>query len=919
MKRKYFHKLIIFAFIFSQLFSISSVLVSANSEIPTQNDSSANVVSNNPKITVLDDNKNSIPSTEIIESDAVKQEHKLTLSTNSNKYDSLEQIFMHIETKDAKNFHYIADGISVEQPGDGSLKLIATDEFGVIDVFATYSDGKTIKSSIYTYKTENHVYVSDISQDQAWYDCYKEKYDNNQITLQEWQNEYSKLSVNFSKDDVDSIEKIAIQTDNNTRNTTTTINGRWRWELADGTRLPLAQTKIELRYENGLLSPKIATTYTDNDGYFSFSISDFEDLYSDNSGVNIFLRCFSSSYTFEVSQDWLVLNNHTDTDMINNVVAGTTTTINKYVIYNASNNVTKRFYVQQGMVLAQRFAYEMGFNTDNFIRVAYPGLGQNMSDSGFCWGTVLDNSFCAIGKDRFNDFDTIIHEYAHFVQASKGIYGHKLIDMVLDGPDHNLPDDNFTEKDDKEYAMSLTWSESWATAFSQIAQEFFKSSYPGVPGLADISDKAINPNNDPNKYTYETFTKEYRSCEAQELAVIAFLWDIYDFTNESYDNFSTGPHDWWNCTTEAGTYTLTDFFNVIKTYYPSCVKMVAELMSAHQISAGNVTVSMSSNISSVAQPIVSWSINGSQDHPNNRFKVVFYDSEKNVIVKSPEIATNLSYTDTFNYTVSQSLWNQVLGNKCEKFTIYVSIESWRNDIPSGPYLSKFIPIEIDMSTYIHFYSNTRYMEHSFELSTGQLHEFTITTAKSFQILIQTFGTKDTIMKLYDASNNLLMQDDDSGYSLNSLTTYTFAPNTEYRLTIKFYSASATGKTKLTMTPIAYTVNAYEEFSETSYNGSYSGAMNGNNARCFIFRNSPQITATITISSDFDSFLYVIDPRSPEPTTTDPSGDSVYNDNGAGNRQAAITKSFAAGVPYFIIVTALLPNNNLTGYFAVLFT
>lgn len=57
-----------------------------------------------------------------------------------------------------------------------------------------------------------------------------------------------------------------------TASSNTIVTGTLYFELEDETLLPLRQTKVELRDKEPIGSRCIATTYTDNDGRFTFNL-----------------------------------------------------------------------------------------------------------------------------------------------------------------------------------------------------------------------------------------------------------------------------------------------------------------------------------------------------------------------------------------------------------------------------------------------------------------------------------------------------------------------------------------------------------------------------------------------------------------------------------------------------------------------
>ena len=243
-----------------------------------------------------------------------------------------------------------------------------------------------------------------------------------------------------------------------------------------------------------------------------------------------------------------------------NIKSGSTVTVNGCFAYDEDSITTSAAYVFQGMLVGERFAEKMGFNTNTYVHVFYPIPIENWDHEAGCTG-VHPFYGAAIGKDRFKDIDTLIHEYGHFVQHELGIYGCDYLEMYENDPTHVPDKDHFSDKPDKEYAMELTWSEAWASAFSLLAQEYYAGQYKGISGFADIKIYDIN---------YETYETLPASGEAQEDAVTAMLWDLYDAysSKESFDNVSWGYQKWWSRTTIKGTYTLTHFSVFMSNYYP---------------------------------------------------------------------------------------------------------------------------------------------------------------------------------------------------------------------------------------------------------------------------------------------------------------------------------------------------------------
>ena len=144
----------------AQFLSISTVIVSANP---------------NEKSTVQAETILS-PESISLNHNISESKRKLKPIVSSEKFTSNEQIELSFDHTDVEDYYYITDGITVTEGNGNSMQftLTADDEFGSVDFYADYGNGDVVKSSLYTYKYGDTVYVSDIAKDQAWYDCMKD-------------------------------------------------------------------------------------------------------------------------------------------------------------------------------------------------------------------------------------------------------------------------------------------------------------------------------------------------------------------------------------------------------------------------------------------------------------------------------------------------------------------------------------------------------------------------------------------------------------------------------------------------------------------------------------------------------------------------------------------------------------------------
>ncbi len=873
------------------------------------------------------------------------KEHKFTTDIERLKYKKGQSINIKIDNNDSDiKYRYELDNVELVKANGESddIDIVAkNDGFGRVNIYGKYEDGQTEMTTVYTYAEGENVYISDISEDTAWNDCMQDKYDAGLISKHEWEDAYSEYSKSFYEEYTQGDE---IATANEgiallSVSDSTTIKGQLVWTLKDGTKLPLRNSKVNLMDKEVSGADYIATTYTDDNGYYSFTFDNPDEWYElEAGGLDVFIRWYPASTTFGVTKDFGVLQYYMDGSVTENVASGSTLTRSYIVNYNEALNPCKAFYLEQLMLIGQEYAIDMGMPTGNYINVIYPfgtaemiqklstflnkiyDVGDSLnglvfSDTdAFCYGMLNGQCFSAIGKNVFNDVDTLIHEYGHFVEHTMGTYGIGIEEMVANSPKHYFVTDHFYDKNDKEFAMELTWSEAWASAFSQIAQEYFVknnvsvSGYTNIPYIADAYED--------NSYNFETVSVKDESCEAQEYAVAGFLWDIYDSsgTAETFDNVSLGYKNWWNHTTKKGIYTLQNFTEYIYGYSTTYKNLMGQILSEYQIAPGTPYTSGTS-YTKTAIPTIRWKVNGSKYNPNNRFRVKFYDAYGNNIYTTSYINTTQNYNTYYSYAIPQSVWNQVIKNYGGTFTIYYEVEGYNTkEFVSGPYTTNKKSIKVTVNDTATLSASNRYTERVIKLDKGGCFDYTVTFATSGYKLIQTFGTKDTKIEVYSSSGTLLTSDDDGGYGTNALKYYYFTANTSYKIRVKFYSGSVYGVTKLAITPANGTYSSsslsnYEGISAVTGKTSYSSQVYASKNCTKVMRFTPPTTGsyTLQLQSNYDTYMYVIDPRSSSELV---SGNNFNDDSGTG-LNPLITTNLTAGVQYLIIYSMYNPNS-LTG-------
>lgn len=178
-------------------------------------------------------------------------------------------------------------------------------------------------------------------------------------------------------------------------------------------------------------------------------------------------------------------------------------------------------------------------------------------------------------------------------------------------------------------------------------------------------------------------------------------------------------------------------------------------------------------------------------------------------------------------------------------------------------------------------------------------------------VLQTFGTSDVYMSLYSSDGStLLASNDDDGYEMNAWIYQYFSASTVYVIKIRSYSQNKSAITKLTITPShnfidkSYTsLSSYNSIWHIANTNNYYLTAYGEQYYSEMLTFTPTSTGTYTIAltSEFDNYLYVIDPR----TTSPIAQNEDYNDDSDGTN-AKITKTLISGVRYYIVFSEFNP-------------
>jgi hypothetical protein len=231
--------------------------------------------------------------------------------------------------------------------------------------------------------------------------------------------------------------------------------------------------------------------------------------------------------------------------------------------------------------------------------------------------------------------------------------------------------------------------------------------------------------------------------------------------------------------------------------------------------------------------------------------------------------------------------------------------------------------------------STIYTERTMTISSDVGYkDFIVTFKNTGNRVVQTFGANtmshDGFLELFDMEGNLLDLSDDDGYECNALISYNFQANVSYRIRVRFCLSSQSGDIRLGIVP-TYSYGDYNDiYSLTDYTRGLSWSFAQNNVKMITYKYSTTRELTMTVTSEADTYLYIIDPSSTEEyyevwaddetmTSNYPSmaNDDYYNEDGEYVYNSRLKKNFNAGIPYLVLVSAYDPSSTeSTGSFRI---
>lgn len=668
------------------------------------------------------------------------------------------------------------------------------------------------------------------------------------------------------------------------------VSGYVYWYDSDYNKHPAQNVSVDIMDdEPSAMDELITTVYTSESGYFTSTFTN----YMDENGGDIYLKLYATNVT---SMD--TVSYYFATTTIWNIM---TTYSNCYAAATSGSNIAKSFSIANALYYGRKYEKYINGGTiiNNVTTLArFPFMLSNTSGSL----PILDSGLIFIAEDDYDNWDTILHEYGHSVQDRLEIFDVELTCLLTgEGFGHselwNLADyyEGF-----KGTALATAWNEGWASYFSLCVQRHYdlpSFMYPHTSLTTIWTSDLVNANG---------------YGEDHEVAISSTLTQLVT----------------------RNVYTQSQLWTIVKTNRPSSFNSLMELVyedllsdkSYHKLKLvgdilerNNIAAKTTNTTLRTSLPSFSWSAptltanhyTTSQPYQYNyKYYVVVFDLNFNVLKRWSVPSSQTSYTPT------ASNWNSIIFNNPSG--VYWTVATYEaSHSSSGEYYSYFNLLTFSKQT-LNISSNNRYTEKIVNLTAGRFRDYHITFAAGGNNVIQTFGTRDAYLELYDASGKQLITDDDDGYKTNALISYNFSANTEYIVRVRYYFTSTSGEVKLSIIP-TYHHDNYESAYGPYQKVKASWNLPLQTAALFRYQFDAAGNVTFETSSEADTYLYLIDPLSTEPIEQFNGSNStaacLYDDDSAGELQSRITKTVEADKEYLAIISFYNPTTT-SGDFSI---
>ncbi|MCP5105843.1 MAG: VWA domain-containing protein [bacterium] len=425
-----------------------------------------------------------------------------------------------------------------------------------------------------------------------------------------------------------------------------TVEGTVRFTDIDGGTHPVRFAVVQIwDAEDGFVDELVATTATNNDGYYTVT---FDDNDGDGTGRDVYVVVRAAGDT--VSCEGLLWGDRPgfgvweidSGDPLPDVIDDSTLLIDITATNDDASYQNVIFEAYEAFNTISRYMMTLGEPMPPLLTIAFP---RTDSDSS---GVDPVEPWCILSATDVHDWDTMHHEYAHHMQKVYDLMDHPVLPHITCW--------DMCDIFGKDPATRMAWAESWATFFAIMAQQEMNLAALGIPNLGDTRYTDTRPIGDDVDYDLEDIAVCGTPGEGDEYSVMCVLWDLYDDADDGGDaGVSLTAGEMWQAARDNHPYTFSAFWNGLTFGRTEAEKIAYGAICTQYSIAPRITgPADGTTYSGGPVPTFQWESNLACDTGGNgRFSLRFYNDALTTLIWASPWQSGLTFSpsDTQQNTI----------------------------------------------------------------------------------------------------------------------------------------------------------------------------------------------------------------------------------------------------------------------------
>ena len=289
--------------------------------------------------------------------------------------------------------------------------------------------------------------------------------------------------------------------------TTAVISGRVMFTDRAGRTHPVRDNQIQILEEHGATETVVADSRTDDQGHYSVAVS-----IPAGGSKNLFVLAIAANNMVRVIEHQSTETWGVSSPVSRGVRAGARLTVNITAVNDQSKINNLAFEVYEAINYGARYVRSLTGAPPNLVTVSFPKAGDD--------GSFYQNGLLTLAGTDAHDWDNILHEYGHHVQA---------LFKLANSPGGAHAGENLCRAPgrNRDTGTRLAWGEAWPTFFAIALQSELNLRNLGVPDVGDTRYTDTKPDGSRFEYDLEQASNADVG-EGNENAIQRVLWDFFD-------------------------------------------------------------------------------------------------------------------------------------------------------------------------------------------------------------------------------------------------------------------------------------------------------------------------------------------------------------------------------------------------------